>query len=62
VVSVRRATEFFEEWGAREKQFVSVSTSSDPGYHVLTGEIRSPENTEVFADTMIAFLEQVSEK
>ncbi|NCN04454.1 MAG: alpha/beta hydrolase [Spirochaetales bacterium] len=56
VVSVRRATEFFEEWGAKEKELVSVPTSSDPGYHVLTGEIRSPENTESFVNKMIEFL------
>jgi pimeloyl-ACP methyl ester carboxylesterase len=56
VVSVRRSLAFFEQWGGL-KELVTVQESEDPGFHVITGEIRSPRNTQPFVQAMLRFLE-----
>lgn len=51
----------FDRWGSRRspappKELVIVEDSTDPGRHVITGDIRSPENTERLAALAVRFL------
>lgn len=54
----------YERWGSRlspapPKELVIVDDATDPGQHVITGEIRSPENTERLASLALRFLQSL---
>lgn len=62
VVVPRRSIQFFKRWGTRcrplpQKRLVLVHDSTEPEQHVITGEIRSPENTARLAAEAVRFLQ-----
>ena len=64
VIDYRRSIRVFERWGAAAtpqplKKLVLVHDSSEPEQHVITGEIRSPENTGRLAAQAVEFLRKL---
>ncbi|TVQ39083.1 MAG: alpha/beta fold hydrolase [Spirochaetaceae bacterium] len=64
VIDYRWSIRVFERWGTAAaprppKNLVLVHDSSEPEQHVITGEIRSPENTERLAALAVEFLREL---
>jgi len=56
VVDTTRITSAFGQIDSPHKLLVAIPDSTDPGNHVLAGNIMSPGNNRFFADCMAAFV------
>lgn len=61
VVQYDQAIAVFQRWGSNRtpvppRELVLVEDATDPGQHVITGDIRSPQNTDRLAAQAVRFL------
>ncbi len=59
VVRHERGVAVFEAWGSDEKVLILVEDSTDPGQHVITGAIRSPNTTDRVGDEVVSFVQSL---
>lgn len=60
VVRHERGVKVFDAWGTEEKELILVEDSTDPGQHVITGAIRSPNTTDRMAAQVVSFITSLS--
>jgi hypothetical protein len=61
VVDTERIIREFELANSPRKRLIAIPSTSDPGSHVLAGDIMSPENNGAVAEHIIRFVTAVSQ-
>ncbi|MCB0210888.1 MAG: alpha/beta fold hydrolase [Anaerolineae bacterium] len=56
VVDTATAVKCYRQFGSDTKKLVVIEDSQDPSHHILAGDIVSPNNNELFVQTIVDFL------
>lgn len=58
IVNHKRTRSHFDKLGSQPKQWIELLLDTDPSHHVLAGDLRSPETTQIVAEYILQFIRQ----
>ncbi|MCD8535020.1 MAG: hypothetical protein LR011_09620 [Verrucomicrobia bacterium] len=58
IVNHQRTRSLFSQLGSQPKQWTGLLLDTDPAHHILAGDLRSPETTQIVAEYILQFIRQ----
>jgi hypothetical protein len=58
VVDPNRIAAGYEQINSPHREVILIANSNDPSYHVLAGDIMSPDNNDMMVEQILAFVNQ----